>query len=150
VLAALMRRDDLDADTAELVGETVRRRMREAAADEEREDKAKSSGAASGGVGEVERLFKEGKLNDTRIGAEMTSGNRAFVSRALALKADLPDSVVERIAAARSAKAITALAWKAGFPCALPSSCRRVSATWHRARFCSRATVSITRCRKKI
>jgi uncharacterized protein (DUF2336 family) len=115
VLAALMRRDDLDADTAALVGETVRRRMREAAADEDREEKAKATGKPSGGVAEVEKLFREGKLNDTRIGAEMTSGNRAFVSRALALKAELPDAVVERIAAARSAKAITALAWKAGF-----------------------------------
>lgn len=116
VLAALMRRDDLDADTAELVGETVRRRMREAAADEDREEKTKAAGnKASGSLAEVEKLFREGKLNDTRIGAEMTSGNRAFVSRALALKAEIPDAVVERIAAARSAKAITALAWKAGF-----------------------------------
>ncbi len=111
VLAALMRRDDLDADTAALVGDTVRRRMREAVADEG----AGGSAKAASGVDEVDRLYKQGKLDDARISSEMTSGNRTFVSHALALKAGLPDSVVERIAAARSAKAITALSWKAGF-----------------------------------
>jgi len=113
VLAALMRRDDLDADTAALVGDTVRQRMREAASDEKIE--SKKARKAPGGSDEVERLFKEGKLNDARISAEMTSGNRAFVSQAMALKSGLPAAVVERIAAARSAKAVTALAWKAGF-----------------------------------
>jgi len=111
VLAALMRRDDLDADTAALVGDTVRRRMREAVTDEG----AGGSAKAASGVDEVDRLYKQGKLDDARISSEMTSGNRTFVSHALALKAGLPDSVVERIAAARSAKAITALSWKAGF-----------------------------------
>ena len=45
---------------------------------------------------------------------ELLSGNRAFITHALALMAGMPPALVTRIADARSAKAITAMAWKAG------------------------------------
>ena len=123
VLGALMRRDDLDEDTATLVSETVHQRMREGLAGDAREgegdpgtrgDKPKAD-KPKRVADEVRRLHKEGKLDDARIGAELTSGNRAFVTHALAIKSGLAASVIGRIASARSAKGVTALAWKAGF-----------------------------------
>jgi uncharacterized protein (DUF2336 family) len=123
VLGALMRRDDLDEDTAALVSETVHKRMREGLAGDARDGEGDLSACpdqAKGGkpkrVGdEVRRLHKEGKLDDARISVELTSGNRAFVTHALAIKSGLTSSVIGRIGAARSAKGVTSLAWKAGF-----------------------------------
>jgi uncharacterized protein (DUF2336 family) len=118
VLTVLMRRTDLDEETAELVSQTVRKRMSERAAEDPGEGGAKSSPPAREPARiaeEVRRLDKEGKLDDGRIASELTGGNRVFVTEAIALKSGLPATVVERIAAARSAKAMTALAWKAGF-----------------------------------
>ncbi len=123
VLGALMRRDDLDEETTALVSKTVHQRMREGLAgdgrdrdgdlgtrpDQPKADKPKRV------ADEVRSLHKEGKLDDARIDAELTSGNRAFVTHALAIKSGLMSSVIGRIAAARSAKGVTALAWKAGF-----------------------------------
>ena len=62
----------------------------------------------------VRKLYKSGALDEDRISSELASGNRAFVTHALALMAEMPPSVVLRIADSRSAKAMTALAWKAG------------------------------------
>jgi uncharacterized protein (DUF2336 family) len=118
VLAVLMRREDLDEDTAELVSDTVRRRMRERGADADPAEEAPHVAAIREPARiaeEVCRLHREGKLDDGRISSELTSGNRAFVTEALAVKAGLPAAVVDRIAQSRSAKAMTALAWKAGF-----------------------------------
>lgn len=116
VLALLMRRDDLDGETAELVADTVRRRMRERAEAEEDGPAAPAATTEPARIAaEVRRLHKDGQLDDGRISSELTSGNRVFVTEALAVKSGLPAAVVERIAAARSAKAMTALAWKAGF-----------------------------------
>ncbi len=117
VLAALMRRADLDPETAGLVEEAVRTRLRTAPEGAG----AKGGIAAPPGQGdsarvadEVRHLFEAGALDDARLDDELVSGNRAFVTHALALRAGLPAAVVARIAAARSAKAVTALAWKAG------------------------------------
>lgn len=118
VLAVLMRREDIDDETAELVGQTVRQRMSERAPDDGPDDASPASSPAKEPariVEEVRRLHKDGKLDDGRISSELTSGNRVFVTEALAVKSGLPSAAVEHIAAARSAKAMTALAWKAGF-----------------------------------
>ena len=116
VLAALMRRQDLDEETARFVGEAVRTRMREAAERDTAEAGGKPAVPEPARIAEeVARLNKEGRLDDERISSELLSGNRTFVSHALAVKSGLPVAVVERIAAARSAKAVTALAWKSGF-----------------------------------
>ncbi len=118
VLTVLMRRADLDEETAELVSQTVRKRMSERTAAEQETGGAASSPSVREPARiaeEVRRLEKEGKLDDGRIASELTGGNRVFVTEAIAVKSGLPAAVVERIAAARSAKAMTALAWKAGF-----------------------------------
>lgn len=123
VLAVLMRRDDLDEETAALVGDTVKRRMSETAAgpttaeDDAAPPRPTKKPAADPRrlAEEVAKLHQDGKLDEKRIGAELTSGNRAFVTQALAVASGLPAAVVERIGVAGSAKAMTALVWKAGF-----------------------------------
>ena len=62
------------------------------------------------------RLHEAGKLNDEVVALALAAGERAFVTAALALRAGLPLSIGQRIVASRSAKAVTALAWKGKFP----------------------------------
>jgi uncharacterized protein (DUF2336 family) len=133
VLAMLHRRDDLDADTAGLIDKTVRARMEnqpppsegtdDASADAipGLETNARHPGAAKtktvdrGHTAEyVQSLYDGGKLDAERLDIELRSGNRGFIIHALALMAGMPPAMVTRIADARSAKAMTALAWKAG------------------------------------
>lgn len=124
VLASLMRRSDLDPETAALVGEKVRARMRDAV---EQQDGAASPDDQEGlsVSDEVQALFDGGQLDKARIESELGSGNRAFVIHALAVRARLPVAAIERIIAARSAKPMTALAWKAGLPMVLAVKLQR-------------------------
>ena len=48
------------------------------------------------------------------VAQSVASGDRRFVNAALAVLADLPLDIVREIVASESAKAVTALAWKAG------------------------------------
>ena len=71
--------------------------------------------ASAGDGGErARRAFEEGTLDDELICRELDEGGRDFVKQGLALKAELPLSVVARILGSGSAKAVTALAWRAG------------------------------------
>lgn len=135
VLSVLARRNDLDGETADRVREAVKAGIGRSVPEHEsgaggRKDAAGDADPAAnaGGGGRrrregadparmaqyVHRLYAGGQLTEERIGKELTTGNRDFVSHALALKAGLPPTVVTRIAAAGSAKAMTALSWKAG------------------------------------
>lgn len=62
------------------------------------------------------RLFKAGELNDQVVSLALDSGERDFVTAALCLRAGVAVPVGRRIVASQSAKAMTALAWKAKFP----------------------------------
>jgi uncharacterized protein (DUF2336 family) len=62
------------------------------------------------------RLAREGKLNDEVVSLALSAGERGFVTAALALRAGVDLHAARRIAASKSAKAVTALAWKAKFP----------------------------------
>ncbi|MDX1484689.1 MAG: DUF2336 domain-containing protein [Alphaproteobacteria bacterium] len=141
VLAMLHRRDDLDSETAGLVDKAVRARIEANPVALDAESGAPGSKGegpdrtgASGHAGRhgsderfggqpgdrgrtaeyVQKLYTRGELDEGRLDDELFSGNRAFVIHALALMAGMPPSMVTRIVDARSAKAITALAWKAG------------------------------------
>ena len=105
LLQKLQSRSDLDQQTAEAVAEVVRRRIEEGAG----EDGAKSDPAA-----EVAKLHKKGKLNSEAVGEAVLAGQRDFVRHALALMAGFQVDMVDRVLSRRSAKGITALAWKAG------------------------------------
>lgn len=60
------------------------------------------------------RLKAEGKLNEASVWDALSWGDKAFVREALALRADLPAELVQRVIDTQSARAITALAWRAG------------------------------------
>lgn len=134
VLAMLHCRDDLDADTADLIDKAARARMENQPpppvddAAQTGADTAARPKTTAGPAGPAERkpvdrghtveivhsLHAMGELDDERLDFELCSGNRAFLTAALSLMAGIPPALVTRIADSRSAKAITALAWKAG------------------------------------
>lgn len=60
------------------------------------------------------RLKAEGRLDEAVIWDALSWGDKSFVREALALKADLSPDLVQRIIDTQSARAITALAWRAG------------------------------------
>lgn len=60
------------------------------------------------------RLKAEGKLDEAALWDALSWGDKPFVREALALRADLPPDLVQRIIDTQSARAITALAWRAG------------------------------------
>jgi uncharacterized protein (DUF2336 family) len=60
------------------------------------------------------RFYEAGDLTEERIGDALSWGDKAFAYAALALRARLPQETVERVIAVQSARAITALAWRAG------------------------------------
>lgn len=62
----------------------------------------------------VQQLYANGQLDEEAVVEALALGNEEFVVRALALKAGVAPTLVSRVIAARSAKGITALAWKSG------------------------------------
>jgi uncharacterized protein (DUF2336 family) len=120
LLDVLTNRKDLPAETRKQVTAEVSKRL---AKEAEAEQKAKPKAAAKpveedeGGETADEkarRLKKEGKLDEDTVGDALDAGQRSFVRAALSVMAEVPDAVVDKIISARSAKGVTALAWKAG------------------------------------
>ncbi len=105
LLQKLQSRSDLDQQTAEAVAEVVRRRIEEGAAEE---------GSKADPAAEVAKLKKKGKLNSEAVSEAVLAGQRDFVRHALAQMAGFEVDMVDRVLSRRSAKGITALAWKAG------------------------------------
>ncbi|HRE61146.1 MAG TPA: DUF2336 domain-containing protein [Micropepsaceae bacterium] len=107
LLQTLSTRASLDAETAQHIGIRLRERLSEEKALTARDEDAE---------GEVERAAKRGALDDGFVAAAAEAGSKATVICALARLNRLPSAAIERIFAARSAKAITALVWRAGLP----------------------------------
>jgi uncharacterized protein (DUF2336 family) len=111
LLDILQRRDDLDPGTARAVAAAVERRLAE-------------DGAPGGPAARAARGIPEGTANaapgtpegEEAIGAAIARGDHRAVGEALARDSGLPKAQVERMLQSRSAKGITALAWKAGLP----------------------------------
>jgi uncharacterized protein (DUF2336 family) len=102
----LAKRSDLDKDTLTHLNRCVRARLQEEAQlTAEHADKASL---------EVNQAAKEGKLTERFIETAAEAGNRDTVIAGLARMTKSPRFKVEKIFASRNAKAITALAWKAG------------------------------------
>lgn len=93
LLEALQQRPDLDAATAKDVAKAVQRRL-----------EAEGAAADAPPVGEE------------AIAAAIGAGKREAIAAALARDSKLPASVVSAILASKSAKAVTALAWRAKLP----------------------------------
>ena len=118
LLGLLKARDDLDRETVRLVTREVARRIEDEGQKDAR--KAAKEGAASGVAdGETankraKRMFAADELDDQALMRALNGGDRDLVRHGLALRAELPLSLIDHIFAAHSAKGVTALAWKAG------------------------------------
>lgn len=103
VLEVLKSRRDLDAATAREVVEVTRRRLEwleDAVPNESPQDKAR-------------RLYKARMLTDEAVADALSWNEVDFVRAALALNSGIRIGIVDQILKSRSAKAITALAWRA-------------------------------------
>jgi len=108
LLDVLLTRSDLDPETAEIVRAIVAGRIESdipaEGGEEEEEDPAD----------EARRLHSEGQLDDARLMDAINAGKRRFATAGLAARAAMSYETARDLLATRSAKAVTALAWKAG------------------------------------
>ena len=101
---------DLDPATAREVAAVVKRRLAEEPAAAAVKPPVASGEAA---LERARRLKQQGKLDEAAVlGA--VGHDRGFVRAALAVLAELPLEVIDRVLGAHSAKGVTALAWKSG------------------------------------
>jgi uncharacterized protein (DUF2336 family) len=110
LLRLLSERRDLDPATAREVAAVVKKRL----ADEE--DARAAKGAPQSGdepLARARKLKQEGKLDEAAVLAA-AGQDRAFARAALAVMAELPLAVIDRVLGAHSPKGVTALAWKSG------------------------------------
>jgi uncharacterized protein (DUF2336 family) len=121
LLSILKNREDLPRETREQVTAAVAERL--AAAEEPARKAATRTAAEEDEKDEgesveekVTRLKKEGTLDEDAVDEALHAGQRAFVRAALAVLAEVPVDVVDKILAARSAKGVVALTWKAKLP----------------------------------
>ncbi len=111
LLDILEAREDLDKKTARAVAKEVKRRLER---DEKKSKKKKQDRPGKDTGARAKRMLSKGELNDEGLLRALNGGDRDLVRHALALRADLPLSLIDHILAAHSAKGVTALAWKAG------------------------------------
>jgi uncharacterized protein (DUF2336 family) len=104
LVATLAERNELDADTQAELNRAVRERINAAPAAPEADDAEARARAA----------HRAGMIDDDWIDEAVDAGELRLLRHGLGLKAGLPAETVSRILGARSAKAVVALAWKAG------------------------------------
>lgn len=106
LLEQLCARNNLDDDTRALLNRALKTSLeKDAVAARTQTEHAQD---------EVDDLYRRGKLDDAFVEGAVDLGRRETVIEALSLLANAPRVVVEKIFAARSAKAVTSLAWNAG------------------------------------
>ena len=108
LLKVLEARHDLDPETARLVAEGVERRL----AEEPGGGKSNAS-AADTAEARARRLRDRGELDEDHILRALGNGERAFVTAAMAVLAEVPIGLVEQVLSMQSAKGVVALVWKA-------------------------------------
>ena len=109
LLERFQAREDLPAPTRAAIAEQVEKRLAEGPA----APVAPPKSAAEQAMEEAEAMKQAGKLDDAAVAAALGEGRRLFGKAALAVLSKLPLATVEKILAARSAKAAVALVWKA-------------------------------------
>lgn len=108
LLRHLAERHDLDSDTRTHLARALRTRLeKEHFEAHDEEEKAQH---------EAHKAHQSGMLDEKFVEAAAEAGKRDLVLESLALLAGVPRAVVDKIVAARSAKAATALTWRAGLP----------------------------------
>ncbi len=108
LLRLLSERRDLDPATAREVAAVVKRRLAD-----EPPAAAKPAAGGDGAIERARRLKQQGKLDEASVLAAV-GHDRSFVRAALAVLAELPLEVIDRVLGAHSPKGVTALAWKSG------------------------------------
>ncbi|WP_417427908.1 DUF2336 domain-containing protein [Kiloniella sp.] len=111
LLENLLDRPDMDPEVSTAIGLEVRKRMEVDNVLQESIDSEDEKAIE----GEVEKLYKSGKLTEDLITTRLHCGDREFAIQALAKAADLPPLVARRMVLSRAAKTVVALVWKAGF-----------------------------------
>ncbi len=107
LLKKLQKRTDLDPEAKAAVASEVRKRL-----DQDKDEDATDDSESPEAV--AQRMMDAGELDEDTIAFALTEGKRSFVLAALALKSKIKPEIVDKILSARSAKGVTALAWKAG------------------------------------
>jgi uncharacterized protein (DUF2336 family) len=110
LLDTLIARNDVADDTANELRRAVRQRI-------DRDDFAAEIGPDP--EARAKQLFAEESLDGNAVTAAIKAKDDAFVRHALILLSELPPKVVARMLNAGSAKAATALCWKAGLDMAV-------------------------------
>ena len=108
LLDVLLSHSHLDPETAEVVRAIVSGRI-ESEIPEGAEEAAEEDPAD-----EARRLHADGELKIEHLMEAISSGKRRFATASLAAFAGMPYESARDLLATRSAKAVTALAWKAG------------------------------------
>jgi uncharacterized protein (DUF2336 family) len=104
LLDILEARADLDKKTKKIVAKEVRRRL-----DGDRRDQKIITGEER-----ARQMFERHELKEGALVSALNAGDRDLVRYGLALLGRLPITLVDHVLSARSAKGVTALAWKAG------------------------------------
>ncbi len=116
LLGVLKKRKDADPATAAAIVATEERRLAEESAEEPAAESSNESATATVDAGdEDDDIGIDAPVGEKKIKAAIAAEQFAAVRAALARDCDLPAPVVRKILASGSAKAITALAWKANY-----------------------------------
>jgi len=116
LLTMLSDRHDLDPETTREVAAVVKRRLAEdapAPAPAERAAAKPPLGQGAEALARARRLKAEGHLDEAAV-MKALGHDRVFVRAALAVLAELPIDVIDRVLSAHSPKGVTALVWKSG------------------------------------
>jgi uncharacterized protein (DUF2336 family) len=108
LIEKLATRNNLDEETRRHLARAMQTRLVQV------EEHDKVAVASSKALADVERRYKNGKLDDDFVERAAEAGRRDVVTLSLALLADVPEETAKRIIAAQSAKPATALVWHAG------------------------------------
>lgn len=112
LLDKLRKRDDLSEETLAAVESVVEARLSELSAAEVSEPKWAQEDDLEE---QVSKMYAKGTLTQEVLEDALAAGKKRFVLLALAQSAQVSSESINRIVASRSAKAIVALTWSAGF-----------------------------------
>lgn len=105
LLESLASRHGLDEETQSVLKRNLRQRLERDLGPPDEDERMRAAVAAA---------QDGGKLDEHWVEDAIETGQRELVFEAMAALARCPRSVIDKIAASRSAKAITAIAWRAG------------------------------------
>ncbi len=111
----LADRDDLDRETARKVAQEVKRRLKlDQTQSEDEEENVPKPQPNRSPYHQALEMYRAGRLEEDIIVSALQARDLNFVQAAIAVRSGLPEAVVRRTVAARSAKGVASLAWKAG------------------------------------